>query len=101
MRSAAGKWQEGIRNVRPVDTLDGHFLRHLGITTDPGNRHHRCIGHHGGTQGKHLAGNGLAGAIAEGDMDRAILDGQRTYMIAHNLLFRWQSCGGIVGWEGM
>ena len=60
-----------------------------------------CIGHHGWTQGKYLAGNGLAGAIAEGDMDRAILDGQRTYMTAHNLLLRWQSCGGIVGWEGM
>jgi Uncharacterized protein conserved in bacteria (DUF2272) len=27
-RSAASKWQEAIRNVRPVDTLDGHFLRH-------------------------------------------------------------------------
>jgi hypothetical protein len=37
---AASKWQAGIRNVRPVDTLDGHFLSHLVVVSGSCKTYH-------------------------------------------------------------
>jgi dihydrolipoamide dehydrogenase len=95
--SAAARGQQAGRHARAVLALRLHLVRWRRAAAQPGERDHPRIRHARRAQRELLALQAAMGAVAEGDVDRALVQRDRAHPLVHDLLGRRQAGRGIVG----